>query len=434
MTSELPRGRFHWPSFAADAALVSGGALGANFVNYLFHFVLSRSLGPDRYGSLATLLAMTMVVGVIGSSIGTVAMQETARLWAQRRDGAIIAFGRRMLRSAAGIGAVASLTALAVSVPLAQYLHIIDPLGWVAFAFGLLAGTLASFVRGAIQGAHRFGSYAASMIVESLVKLAAAYWLVTAGLGVGGAMTGVAAGIAAGGGIALASLLRGRPGEEPATGIAGFGANASRLTLIYAALMALTYIDTVFAKHALSGVEAGYYTAAGLIARIIPFGVAVVVPLVMPKAIAARQHDRAELVRLLAITFGAALVGTVIVLAVMVVWSQPLVSITFGSAYAPAVAILRLYAVDAALIALGLLGASYLAAMGEYGVAPWLTAALIVEGIAMALWGSTPARLLGIAIAANASVLPAIAALVMRSLRHAPDPAWLLRREASPAG
>jgi len=66
--SETPaaRGRFHWPTFAADATLVSGGALAANLLNYVYHFALSRRLGPDAYGSLATLLAMTMVVGVIG--------------------------------------------------------------------------------------------------------------------------------------------------------------------------------------------------------------------------------------------------------------------------------------------------------------------------------------------------------------------------------
>src|ERR1700731_1237337 len=77
-----PRGRFHWPGFAADALLVSGGALAANVLNYVYHFVLSRKLGPDGYGSLATLLAITTIVGVVGSSIGTLAMQETARLWA----------------------------------------------------------------------------------------------------------------------------------------------------------------------------------------------------------------------------------------------------------------------------------------------------------------------------------------------------------------
>jgi hypothetical protein len=64
-----PRGRFHWPTFAAEAGWVAGGALAANALNYLFHFTLSRRLGPEGYGSLATLLAIAIMGGVAGSSI-----------------------------------------------------------------------------------------------------------------------------------------------------------------------------------------------------------------------------------------------------------------------------------------------------------------------------------------------------------------------------
>jgi O-antigen/teichoic acid export membrane protein len=419
-TDESPRGLFHWPTFAADALLVSGGALFANLLNFVFHFALSRALGPDRYGSLATLLAMTMIVGVVGSSIGTVAMQETARLWALRRDETIVAFGRRMLRSAACIGAIGGGVALVLSVPLSRYLHIEDGVAWVAFALALFAGVVAAYVRGAIQGAHRFGRYAASMIAESMTKLAAGYLLVVAGFGVGGAMLGAVIAIAVGAGIALVPLVSGRCADGNEYRARQFGASASRLTLIYAALMALTYVDTVFAKHALSGVDAGYYAAAGLIARIIPFGIATIVPMVTPKAVAARHHG-AALRRLLAISSGMALAGTAAALLVMEVWSHSLVAITFGAAYAPAAPLLRLYAVDTSLVALGLFGSSYLAAVGEYGIGGWLVAAVVVEAGAMAVWGTSPTRLLEIAIASNASVLPAVAALVARSLSGRPQ-------------
>lgn len=418
---ESTRGRFHWPSFAADALLVSGGALAGNLLNYVFHFALSRKLGPDAYGSLATLLAITMIVGVIGSSVGTVAMQETARLWALHRDETIVAFARRMLRSAAGIGALAGAVALVLSVPLSQYLHIGDRLAWIALSFTLFAGIIAAYARGAIQGAHRFGFYAASLISESTIKLAVGYWLVSSGAAVGGAMAGVAVGIVGGAAVALASLMSGRAAGGAEYRVAQFGGSASRLAVIYAASMALLFVDTVFAKHALSGDDAGYYSAAGLVARIIPFGIGLIVPLVTPKAVAARHANRAALLRLLTVTFGIALLGTAAALAVMEVWPQTLVSLTFGAKFAHAAPLLRLYAVDTSLMALALMGSSYLAAMGEYGIGAWLVGALVVEAGAMAVWGTTPFRLLAIAIAGNALVLPAIAALVARSLRETPQ-------------
>jgi O-antigen/teichoic acid export membrane protein len=415
------RGRFHWPSFAADAALVSGGALAANVLNYVFHFALSRKLGPDGYGSLATLLAIAMIAGVVGSSIGTVAMQETARLWATHRDATIVAFGRRMLRSAAVIGALVGAAALVLAVPLSGYLHIADRLAWFGLAFALFAGIVAAYARGAIQGAHRFGFYAASLVAESTVKLLVGFLLVSAGYAVGGAIAGVAIGLVVGIAVALASLLS---GASPGAGdyrAAQFGGSATRLAVIYAASMALMFVDTVFAKHTLSADDAGYYTAAGLIARIIPFGIGLIVPLVTPKAAAARHASRAALARLLGVTFGIAIVGTAAALAVMEAWPQTLVSLTFGAKFSNAAALLRLYAVDTSMLALGLLGTSYLAAIGEYAIAPWLVAAVAFEAVAMAIWGDTPSRLLSIAIAGNALVLPAIAAFVARSLRETPQ-------------
>jgi len=426
------RGRFHWPTFAADALLVSGGALAANILNYVFHFTLSRKLGPDAYGSLATLLAIAMVAGVIGSSIGTVAMQETARLWAMHRDAAVASFGRSMLRSALAIGAIVGVAAFVLSFPLSAYLHIADRFAWAGLAFALFAGVVAAYARGAIQGAHRFGLYAASLIAESGTKLLVGFVLVTIGYAVGGAIAGVAIGLVVGIALALVPLLAGA-GAKDGDGYRAlqFGRSASRLAVIYTASMALMFVDTVFAKHSLPGDEAGYYTAAGLIARIIPFGIGLIVPLVTPKAAAARHAGAAALARLLGVTLAIACVGTALALAIMEAIPGALVGLTFGAKFVSAASVLRLYAVDTSLIALGLLGTSYLAAIGEYGIGAWLVGAVVFEAGAMAIWGSTPAALLSIAIAGNALVLPAIAVFVARSVRGPAQASGVPPAEAS---
>lgn len=429
--SALIRGRFHWPSFAADALLVSGGGLAANVVNYAFHFVLSRSLGPDAYGSLATLLAIVMVIGVIGTSVGTAAMQRTAHFWATHRDDAIGDVGRAMALLSLRVGIIVGLAAIALAAPLARYLHITAWLSWATLAIALLACIVAACVRGAIQGAHRFDVYAASMVAESVVKLALGIVFVDIGLSVGGAMAGVAGGLIVGAAIASLPLAARRGG-----GVNGkptpIGADAWRLMAVYAASMALMYVDTVFAKHALSGVAAGDYTAAGLVARIIPFGVLLIAPLTAPKAVAARHAGRGALLRLLIVTFGFATAGALVALAVMEAVPAQLIGVTFGAAFAPAVPLLRIYAVDTSLIALGQLGAAYLAAVGEYGVAKWLGLSLAAQIIAMALFGDTAVRLLTIAIAGNALVLPPIVALIVRSTRT-PSQATGPRRAEAPS-
>jgi O-antigen/teichoic acid export membrane protein len=419
------RGRFHWPTFAVDAALVTGGALTANILNYVFHFALSRALGPDGYGSLATLFAIAMIAGVAGSSIGTVAMQETARRYARQQDESIASFGWSMLRPVAAAGAIIGLVALLLSIPLSRYLHITDTLAWIDLSIALFGGLVAAFARGAIQGAHRFGFYAASIVGESTLKLVVGFMLATAGLGVGGAMGGVAIGVVAGAAIALSSLLRGGPGHDGARPIARFGPAAIKLAFIYAAMTALLYIDIVFAKHGLAGDVAGFYSAAGQMARILPFGVGLVVPLVTPKAVAASHAGRGELAHLLAVTFGASMAGALAVLGAMELWPNALIAVTFGPKFSASAPLLRVYAIDGLLLSICLVGSSYLAAMGEYGIVPWLSAAVVFEAVAMAVWGDSPARLLGIAIAGNALVVAPIVAYVARSVRRvpqAPDP------------
>jgi O-antigen/teichoic acid export membrane protein len=214
--------------------------------------------------------------------------------------------------------------------------------------------------------------------------------------------------------------------------VRALGASAVPVGSIYACSMALLFVDTIFAKHALTGQEAGYYTAAGLIARIIPFGVNLIVPLIMPKAVAARHTSHAALARLLAVTFSIAAAGVAVALLTMELLPKALVTLTFGGAFLPAASLLRLYAIDTALIALGALGYTYLAAIGEYAVSGWLVAAVIGEAAVMAVWGTSATALLHIAIAGNALVLPVVAFLVWRSLAHAPQALATLVAEALP--
>jgi len=414
------RGHFHWPTFAADAVLVTGGALAANAINYVYHFLLSRRLGPAGYGELATMLAISMVVGVVGSSIGTLAMQETAKLWAGHLDGAIVKFGRKIVSWSALVGLAVGVLVLALSPLLGRFFHIASPLTWTALAVLLVGGIVAAGTRGALQGGQRFALYAASLTSESAVKLALGFALTVAGFGSGGALAGAAGGILVGAAIATAPTFA-RSTATVDYRASRFARPGMHLTLIYAASMALFYVDLIFAKHALPPDQAGYYAAAGLLARIIPFGAGLVVPLVTPKAVAAMHANRATLARLLAITFGAAGLGICVALAVAELFPAALVALTYGAKFAQAPPLLRLYAVDTSLIAVGLLGYSYLAAIGEYAVVWWLVGAVVLEAACMAAWGTTPQRLLTVAIIGNAAVLPAIAALMFATLRQSPQ-------------
>ncbi len=185
------RSVFNVRVFASEASLVVGAAVLANIFSYLFHFTVSRQLGPEEYGTLATVLAIGAMWGVLGNAAGTVALQQTARLWASHCEDRIAAFVVRVGRGVLTAGVILAVIVALTGIGFGQYVHVRDFAIWGALGVWVAIGLLATFVRGAARGAHRFGVFSASLVVEGVFKLALTVLLVALGLHVFGAVCGL---------------------------------------------------------------------------------------------------------------------------------------------------------------------------------------------------------------------------------------------------
>jgi O-antigen/teichoic acid export membrane protein len=426
------RGSFDLRSFSGDAALVIGAAIIANLFSFVFHFTLSRRLGPELYGTLVTMMAISTWLGVLGQSVGTVAMQETAKMWARHLDAAIAPFLRRAGRLTLGVAALVALALVVATLPLRAYLHVPQPQLWWLLAGYVALTTFAGFARGAAQGSHRFGIFAASMISEGVAKVFISLALVALGWRVAGALGGLIASAA------IAVLVVYAPLVWGGVRIAWsqderlrLGGEALKVLAVTATTGALLYVDMLFAKHHFSAVQAGYFGAAGTVARTIPAGVGLLGLIVMPKAAAARHVGTDQLARVLG---SAALIAAAIVAASLIfIASFPswIVHVTYGPTFAGAIPLLRVYAIDEALFALWAVAISYLVAVASYQVFGALVVAALIEAGAMALFGSTPMRLLSIAIVVNGLLVPAVWLLALRTLRAAPQASRPPRAESA---
>jgi O-antigen/teichoic acid export membrane protein len=416
------RGAFDLRSFSGDAALVIGAAIIGNLFSFVFHFALSRRLGPDLYGTLVTLMAIATWLGVLGQSVGTVAMQETAKMWASHLDAMIAPFLRRAGRLTFGVAVLVALALVVATLPLRAYLHVLQPLLWWLLALYVALTMFAGFARGAAQGAHRFAIFAASLIGEGVAKVIIALALVGLGFGVAGALGGLISGALIAVSVVYAPLVwRGASIAWLHDERLRLGGEALKVLAVTATTGALLYIDMLFAKHHFSGVQAGYFGAAGTVARTIPAGVGLVGLIIMPKAAAARHVGAASLARVLA---SAATIAAAIVCAVLIfIVAAPawIVHVTYGPTFAGAVPLLRVYALDEALFALWAVAISYLVAVASYEVFGALAVAALIEAAAMAIFGSTPMRLLSIAIVVNGLLLPTVWLLALRTVRRAPQ-------------
>ena len=412
------RGTFTVRRFSGDASIVIGASLLANACSYIFHFVLSRRLGPEQYGTLATMIAIASILVVIGSSIGTVIMQETARMWVTHQDRKIPPFLRQAGSRIALLGVIVTLGLGVLSGLLRTYFHVADArLWWLLAVYGGLTA-FTGFARGAAQGAHRFAIFGGSLVAEGISKVILGSAFVMIGFGVAGAIGGLISSVVIAIAIVFFPMAFGGERHIAQTDMPHLSGRTLKVLSAASAISALLYVDMLLAKHHFSAAQAGFFGAAGTIARTIPYGAGLVMLILGPLAAAAKHAGGSSLRRILTLVSMSA--AGAIVIGLLTVWLLPhvLIYATYGLAYAPAIPLLRLYAIDEALLAAAILGAMYLVAIGEYSVSICLLGAVALEATLMSALGSTPTRLLIIAIIVNACLAPAVWVLAVRSLHE----------------
>jgi len=266
----VPRSR----SLPRDALVLAAGMGLANAGNYGFNLVMAFLLGPEAYGALAALLALVLVGSVPGLALQAVVARRTALAAGAAWPGA----GWLVGRAGAGLALLAALA----GPGLVLFLHLEGavPVLWLALA---LASTPLLFaVQGLLQGRQRFGALAAVMVAGATVKLAIGLALVAAGLGVPGAMAGVAAGATL---AALAGLRLATPRRLATRAGVGWGREVAAATTGLLGLFLLANVDVLLARHYLDRAAAGRYALGAVVAKIAFWAPQFVVTVVFPRLV-----------------------------------------------------------------------------------------------------------------------------------------------------
>jgi O-antigen/teichoic acid export membrane protein len=277
-----------------------------NFAMVLYNRSMSIRLGDAGYGQLSALSALGNVLSVLNIGAGTWLVKVFATDDAQGGPGA----AKTRLRGLAlpFLGAVLGL-ALAL-LPFAGwisgYLHTpVRVYNWVLAGF--VGGMLATLLRSAVQGMHRFGWLGSSLAGDGVSRVAFATALVGRGWGVDGALASQV--LAQSVGSALAGLGVSRGPRQ------GHTASTQRLRAVDMALdtaalglfSVLCFIDVLVMKHHLDDAGAGLYSRAALVAKSFLYLAAALNIVLLPAVAAARAagHDPRPI---LAKFLGAALI------------------------------------------------------------------------------------------------------------------------------
>ena len=331
-------GRESWLLFVAFSI--------ANGSNYLFHVSVSRTLGPDDYGALGSVLAILTVL-----SIPLTAIQATIarRMSSRAREGHELDWGALL----AGLApyAVGLSLFFALLTPLITGLLRLGSMAiglWVA-AY-LTPAILNSVLRGVLQGRLRFGRLGLITLFPVLVRLAVGLGAVWAGLGVEGAVAASALAESAGLVVGFFVVGRGARGREILP-IKSFLREVAPVGLGITAMWVLIELDLVLARYFLPAGEAGQYAAAGLLARAVLFVPGAISMIALPyfSRHGGRGNDAYRwLVASCTVVVG---LGTITAI-VLVLAGDMIVDLTFGRGFGDAASLLPI--LSAAMLGLGI--------------------------------------------------------------------------------
>jgi len=289
MWDNLVGGRraFSATSFLGHGTVMFGATSTVNGVNYLFHVLMSRSLGPADYGILGALLSMLTILSLITLPINTVVAKYSTQYLVTGLMSAVNSFLRRSWKIALGYGILLTFVVGVFSHVIAVWFNL--PSNKLVWLLGLITVFIAivAVSRGILQGIQAFRALGVNMVLEAIVKLFGGVFLVQLGFNVGGAMAGIGlgAGVAWIAGIyPLRSIIREPQIDRnnfPWLEISQYFGSAFVTLLCFTAL---TNFDVIIARRLLPADQAGFYTAASTLSKIILYFPGAIALVIFPKS------------------------------------------------------------------------------------------------------------------------------------------------------
>lgn len=276
--------------FLSGSAVMVGGSMAANGVNYVYHFIMGRTLGVADYGTLAALYSLIYILSIVpaSSSLAIVKFISSADT-KKEQIGIYLGVKKFILRFAIFF----SIIILVLSPFIAKFLNISDTISVLLIAPVFFFTILSLVNQSTLQGLMNFIGVVGPNFVASVVKLVVGLALVLLGFAVGGAMVGVVMGgllafIYSKTLIKKSKLEKGK--AKLNSGL--FVKFALPVLLQSLAFTSFFSSDVILVKHFFSPHEAGLYAALSTLGKIIFFAAQPITGVMFP--IISTRHSKGE--------------------------------------------------------------------------------------------------------------------------------------------
>lgn len=363
------------PLFSGSAIMIIGSTA-VSFLNYLYHLILGRMLGPANYGELAAVISLIVILGIIPGSLNMVIIKYISIAKDEKEVSSLIHWFKTKILFASFLF---SLLILILSPILSSFLKIDQGYYLMLVAVSFFFSTQALLNRSILQGLLRFKEMIIALLVENGFKLLLSIVLIYLGFQVGGAVLAFVISIIIGWYITNIFISYQSKQELDKNIEIKKMLLFSLPVLIQAISITSIYSsDLILVKHFFSPHDAGIYAALSTLGKIIFFGTgpigSVMFPLVSKRSSKGQQYRRIFLYSFLATLF-----LSVCVIVGYFLFPGIAIKLLYGSAYLEASGLLVWFGIFISLFTLSSLLVNYCLSLGQTKVVVFPLSASIMQ-------------------------------------------------------
>lgn len=298
----------HSDDLIKQGSLMFLAATISNIFSLLYQLYMVRNLSPINYGVLNSLFSVLMIVSVPSGTLQTVVTKFISTFYAINHHERINLLLRSFVKKTSVFGLVIFLILIFGSTGISSFLQIASPLLIVILGVITFFSIILPLTQGGLQGLQRFGYLGLIMITNGGLKLLLGVIFVSIGFGVIGATSALAISTFIAlllSFIMLASVLP-RPlalipessqlksnSPDPEMNFSEIYRYFYAVATVFFCFMVLTNIDVVLVKHFFKPLEAGYYSIAQMVGKIILFLPIAITLVMFPKTSELHAHAKA---------------------------------------------------------------------------------------------------------------------------------------------
>ncbi len=353
---------FTSPVFSGSMVMIVGSNA-TNVINYLYHLIMGRLLGPASYGELATLISILGLASMIPFSLGLVIVKFVSSAKNEKETSNLIYFLNKKF-FLLGLGMF--LLIFLISFSLSSFLNIKNPFLLVMIGGTFICSIPALFYRAVLQGLLRFNQLVISTIGENLIKLILAIVFVLIGLSIQGVI--IAFIIASLSGLLISRYfiqnLKSKRTKDPSSRLSPLILYSVPILIQSFAMTSLYSSDLILVKHFFSTHDSGLYAALSNLGKIIFFGsgpiAAVMFPMVAKKQTVGESYRKVFLY-----SFGLTVIFALFVLLIYWIFPEIAIRALYGSAYLSAASLLFWFGLFMTLFTIASLFLSFQLSLGK---------------------------------------------------------------------